>query len=233
LTDQQLLGLIGAFARSEETNSLYRSLLGERASFVTAARDPQAALGLMAPSPSPFEEAIQSSVWRIVRWTGFFERDLAFGLDAFTTNVALAGLPDPYRFAARTNWTAIQERAKNGFYLLPRMMMPSVTKVIEIDTEHRARARVAQTALAIERYRVSHDGVLPENLNALVPQFLSAIPVDPFDGRPVRFQPRASGYVVYSIGIDAKDDGGVERPAKPKATDQWDITFIVERKSDL
>jgi hypothetical protein len=233
LTGQQLQRLIAAFARSEDTNSLYRSLLGERAAFVTAAKDPQGTIGAMGGpgiTPSPFEEALQSSVWRIIQWTGFFERDFAFGVDALTTNVARAQLPDPQRFASRTNWPVIEARAQNGFYLLSRMFLPPQVRLIERDTEHRAHARVAQTALAIERYRLSHDGASPENLNALIPAFLPAVPVDPFDGQPLRFQRRHSGYVVYSIGIDAKDDGGAERPAKPKEQDRWDVTFIVERK---
>jgi hypothetical protein len=232
-TDRELTDLMNAFARSEDTNSLYRVLLGERAGFVTAARDPQATIAAMGgpgAAPSPFEEAVQSSVWRIIRWTGFFERDFAFGVDALTTNIALANLPDPAPFASCTNWSVIEDRANSGYYLLPRIMLPSVTKVIARDAEDRAQARVAQTALAIERYRLVHEGALPENLNALVPGFLPAMPIDPFDGQPLRFQRRPSGYVVFSIGQDTKDNGGAERPPKPKTSDQWDVTFIVERK---
>jgi len=42
-----------------------------------------------------------------------------------------------------------------------------------------ARIRLATTAIAVERFRLAC-GRLPENLNELVPQFLSAVPADPF-----------------------------------------------------
>jgi len=232
LTDLQLTGLIGAFARGEDTNSLYRSLLGERATFVTAGRDPQGTISgwASAPPPSPYQQALVDSVWAIIGWTGFFERDFAFGVDALTTNIALAKLPDPDRFAARTNWTPVETRAREGYYPLSSILLPSVPRAIERDTEDRARARVAQTALAIERYRLAHGDELPENLTALVPRFLPSVPIDPFDGQSMRYQRKQSGYVVYSIGMDAKDNGGKERPAKPKTTDEWDVTFIVDRQ---
>jgi hypothetical protein len=61
----------------------------------------------------------------------------------------------------------------------------------------------------------------------LVPKFLPAIPTDPFDGHSLRYKKLAKGYVVYSVGEDGKDDGGVEpRGGYGPGTD---LTFIVER----
>ena len=58
---------------------------------------------------------------------------------------------------------------------------------------------------------------------------MEAIPEDPFDGRPLRYKKLEKGYVVYSIGPDGVDDGGLEKaPADPDA-DPPDITFTVER----
>lgn len=68
--------------------------------------------------------------------------------------------------------------------------------------------RAAQAAIAIERFRRAHDERLPATLEALVPQFVDAVPLDPFTHQPVRYRQRASGYVVYSVGPDLKDDGG-------------------------
>jgi hypothetical protein len=46
------------------------------------------------------------------------------------------------------------------------------------------------------------------------------LPLDPFDGQPLRYKKLPKGYVVYSNGEDGKDDGGDEKK---------DITFTVER----
>ena len=230
LTDAQLADLTAAFSRSEDPNSLYLALVGERATFVNAVKDPYAFLATTA-SPSASSSVSQSAqemFFGVVRLTGFFERDFGFGVDALTTNIALAKLPDPARFASRTNWPAIEERIKQGRYILSGLLLPALGKTVYRDTEDRAKARIAQTVLAIERYRLARAGRLPESLDALVPDYLATVLSDPFDGKPLRFKPRESGYVVYSVGPDTMDDGGLEMPVKNKEKEPWDVTFIVE-----
>jgi hypothetical protein len=90
-----------------------------------------------------------------------------------------------------------------------------------------ALARCGRTAVAVERYRLAH-GRLPENLAELVPAQLETVPLDPFDGRPLRYKRLSPGYVVYSVGSDRVDDGGVERYSTGRAYEP-DITFRVER----
>jgi hypothetical protein len=46
-------------------------------------------------------------------------------------------------------------------------------------------------------------------LDALVPGFLPAVPFDIMDGKPLRYRPGGrQAYVLYSVGLDGKDDGG-------------------------
>jgi hypothetical protein len=46
-------------------------------------------------------------------------------------------------------------------------------------------------------------------LNALVPEFLAAVPMDLIDGQPLRYRLNADGsFVLYSVGENGKDDGG-------------------------
>ncbi len=82
----------------------------------------------------------------------------------------------------------------------------------------------------VERFEISN-GRFPKNLDELVPNYLPALPVDPFDGQPLRYKPLEKGCVIYSIGKDRHDDGGRERPRRAKSTDKTtcDITFTVER----
>jgi hypothetical protein len=75
------------------------------------------------------------------------------------------------------------------------------------DTE--ARRRVLITAIALERYRIKY-GSYPESLAALAPTFLKDEPLDFIDGKPLRYRRTADGhFVLWSIGLDALDDGGV------------------------
>ena len=86
--------------------------------------------------------------------------------------------------------------------------------------------RAARTALAVERYRRTR-GPLPQKLDDLVPEFMDAIPIDPFDGKPMRYNKLEMGYVVYCIGPDGDDDGGKER--EPGGGDDHDVPFTVAR----
>ena len=97
--------------------------------------------------------------------------------------------------------------------------------------------------LALEIYR-DEQGGYPESLDALAPGILDAIPEDPFaaDGRFVyRRIDRSSdehgrGYLLYSVGADGVDDGGVideERPLRAlsrKANVGTDYVFNVVRE---
>lgn len=68
--------------------------------------------------------------------------------------------------------------------------------------------RVVVTAIALKRYQLKY-GKYPADLNALVPEFLSTILLDPVDGKPLRYRPNADGtFILYSIGLNGIDDGG-------------------------
>jgi hypothetical protein len=47
---------------------------------------------------------------------------------------------------------------------------------------------------------------LPPSLNALAPDYIDAVPADPFDGQPIRYDVKRG--LIYSVGRNLKDDGG-------------------------
>jgi hypothetical protein len=92
-----------------------------------------------------------------------------------------------------------------------------------------AQVRITRAAIAVERWRLAHNDSLPDSLVQLVPDFLSAIPTDPFDEQPLRYKKLPHGYKIYSIGPDFTDDGSKEKPSDARESDHYDITFTVER----
>ena len=112
------------------------------------------------------------------------------------------------------------------------MLAPSVERFIENEMRNKALLSAARTAIAVERYRLTHDE-LPDHLSILVPQYLDHIPRDPFDSNDaLRYKRLAKGYMVYSIGLDCTDDGGDSGNSRP-SDGPWkaatDVTFTVER----
>jgi hypothetical protein len=71
-----------------------------------------------------------------------------------------------------------------------------------------ARVRCAIVSLACERYRMAH-GQWPARLEDLTPKFLDKLPVDPFNGAPLRFRRLEDSIVIYSVGNDKVDNGGL------------------------
>jgi hypothetical protein len=110
---------------------------------------------------------------------------------------------------------------------LARMLCPAASKVAE--AFHRDQALLECTILlvAAERYRRAR-GHWPETVNELVPAFATAVPADPFDGKPLRLVRRPDGLVVYSVGVDGVDNGGnLDRNPRTQGTDWgvqlWDV----------
>jgi hypothetical protein len=89
-----------------------------------------------------------------------------------------------------------------------------------------ALIREIQMACAIERFRLKHHR-LPANLDELIPDFESAIPNDPADGKRLRYRAAEDGsYILWSIGIDRKDDGGLDDAKKdPIEKPDWILSM--------
>lgn len=72
-----------------------------------------------------------------------------------------------------------------------------------------AGRRMAAVALAMRLYEIDH-GAQPDTLAALVPDYLPAIPQDPFGqlGETILYALQAEQPVLYSRNVDGADDGG-------------------------
>lgn len=70
------------------------------------------------------------------------------------------------------------------------------------------RVNEAIVACALERYRLAN-GQFPEALNAISPQYLEKMPLDVITGEPLKYRRTSDGqFILYSVGWNAKDDGG-------------------------
>ena len=107
------------------------------------------------------------------------------------------------------------DHAKTGFnlrYFFATMMTINFSRSESRLLMVEARVRQARLAIALERYRRSRAS-LPERLDQLVPAFLPAVPLDPYDGLPMRYANDGEGaFRLWSIGDNQEDDGGVPDP---------------------
>ncbi len=76
--------------------------------------------------------------------------------------------------------------------------------LLELDDQLLTRRALARAAVAARRYRADHGGELPPDLQALVPDYLPAVPVDPYDEQPLRYD--AEQAQISSAWADAEND---------------------------
>ena len=87
------------------------------------------------------------------------------------------------------------------------LFLPAFDRIAQSNLRFQAHLRCASVALAAERFRQA-TGRWPGEIAEMVPTFLTAVPLDPFDGQPLRWKPVPMGLVIYSVGPDEADDGG-------------------------
>jgi hypothetical protein len=110
------------------------------------------------------------------------------------------------------SWEALsaieaKEKALAGNEPIGGGLFSSCYKLYLADLRTKAILRTAYTALALERFLLAR-GKWPEKLVELVPQYLSEVPLDPFDGAPLRLVRKGSALIVYSVSQDKQDQGG-------------------------
>ncbi len=86
-----------------------------------------------------------------------------------------------------------------------------------------AQNRMLLTSIEVLKIR-NATGKLP----VVTPSRLGPLRLDPFDGNPLRYVRMGSGFKLYSIGTDRKDDGG--HPRTPGDPDGTSVDDVVEFK---
>lgn len=86
-----------------------------------------------------------------------------------------------------------------------------------------AHNRLLLCALAIRRYRLIQ-GRLPDTLNEL--GLDTRLLQDPFTGEPLIYKPGGRNYLLYSVGPDLKDDGGLPLLIDKSASGSGDLGIM-------
>ncbi len=95
------------------------------------------------------------------------------------------------------------------FNVMQRLLLPALGAAVTKSASAQESVDLARVAIALERYRLAH-GTYPGSLDALAPQYLKPIPHDIINGQPLQYRRTADGqFVLYSVGWNETDDGGV------------------------
>ena len=235
--DADMARLEQEFLERGEVDELHRSMAVELCSALEIFTSPATQLpfvlntagvvgGSAAGVPAP-----QRIAFTLYGASGLLAADRDAYVDLMARYIQILRRPSWERLDPLQSWEAELTRGTQfplRGRILTRMLLPAVSRASAKEILQLAQMRCAATALAIERYRLAHGGQLPNGLPELVPGLLPGLPLDPYDGKPLRFRVLAQGYVVYALGPDRDDDHGRER-VKGQTTEDWDATFVVEK----
>jgi hypothetical protein len=223
-SDEDLRRLQQVFRQDDFKAGLAHSLVGERVMGADAFKHPMAALGPDSGLP----------VNRFMRGSN---EDLAFYLEMQSDlreameleyPAALDGLDAAYqKLMAKIDTPLGRIR-----YVMTGNTMPAIHHAAMAAARSDGSNRCIDAAIAIELFR-RREGKLPESLEELVPDFLEAVPIDPFDGKPIRYIVKKDAYLIYTCGTDRVDGGGIEDDARSDAVIRIDLKSDETMSDDI
>ena len=181
----------------------------------------------LQPLGRGFQQALRGEeAWGLSKFGTFAESTPFFGvffldLDDYLKLMKTCEIatPQPY-YAIRGTCPGTQNRQNmNRIPHLNAGLVPS--PAFETSTGPK-QPTPAQSAVAMTRYRLDH-GTLQAHLSDLVPTYLEAVPTDPFDGHPLRLAIKNNTWIIYSVGPNQVDDGGI-----PIVKGKGDVIFTLK-----
>ncbi|NLX14151.1 MAG: hypothetical protein GXY44_10935 [Phycisphaerales bacterium] len=219
ILEPDLLRKLEAMLAAADLDSrLYWGILGERALFVESFRWMRSD----AYTNELDQEAKTGLRWGIYK--GFLH-DQATGLVFWNRYVQAVQAPSTGPRVGDTIGAEVS--ALPDVYLITKMVVPDFGRAFVLDMKTTSQIRAARTAMALERYRIAH-GRWPDTLDKLVPEYLASIPLDPFDGRPLRYSLKDDAAFIYSISENLVDNSGEVASFHPSAPrDATDCGFTL------
>ena len=221
---QQLESLQARIIEEEQRQGLTQGLIGERCGWTF--------VEMMGQQDNPFSNGggdfdIRSIFMSLIyRPSGLMDLDAIDYYHYFKQILAVAELPVHEQIEASR--VIDHEIDQKGVGPMSALVLPALAWTVEAEVRIRAQLRTVILALAAARYREEH-GRYPESVEALLPDYLDAVPIDPSDGAPIRYRALDEGFVAYSLALNRTDEGGIEN-------EDWqfwregDLTFTVEQK---
>ncbi|HYA48976.1 MAG TPA: hypothetical protein VEG35_04685 [Burkholderiales bacterium] len=114
-----------------------------------------------------------------------------------------------------------KERRVPWYYKATEVLLPDFRSAFLKEASLEAMMLATRAGLACKLYK-GKTGQYPASLEALVPDILPEVPIDPFTGKPLVFRVQNGELLIYSLGSNQKDDGGRMGP----------ITQLVMEKND-
>lgn len=147
--------------------------------------------------------------------SGFFKNDELYGIKMYGKLISFCELPVPQ---AITESKKLREEAEDNLEFKPwklkdlnilsRIMLPVMDRIFLQWARYTAKLRQAIIVCALEFYQMKY-GIYPEHIFDIPSDIVSVLPKDPFTGEDFIYRRENNSFILYSVGENLKDDGGV------------------------
>jgi hypothetical protein len=149
-----------------------------------------------------------------------FGPDTKARYDFFSDLITAAQQPAYESRAVRDRWNEAIDTMSFRM-ATTRILIPAMLRSSQSQDEMSAEADLFELACAVRALAVAN-GRYPEALAELAPDYLEAVLLDPFSGKPYRYLLQDGTATIYSIGRNEVDDLGVED------VKTGDITWVLQ-----
>lgn len=218
-TDAQLVALEAELARLDFLEDYQTAMRGERVCSIWAVdylrreRDPTVLDVTASYGTRSAETSLKKLILSVAVPGGWFDQNKVMmgrlHLELFKPAVNLQERTVSPTNLRRLNETLEQHFARRTPYnFFSSLLLPALGKAAERFARAQVCVDLARVACALERHRLAH-GQFPQNLDALVPQFIPKLPHDVINGQPLKYRRTDDGqFLLYSIGWNESDDSG-------------------------
>ncbi len=217
ISENELKQLMDHFQAEQDGNLLVPGFRGERAAlhffFENLESDKASLADVIASGGFATDNQPDSSLRSAAnRYRPRLYEDHAFMLQTMNEAIRIAQLPLPEQHQGWKDWDHKVRKAKADSFEAKRnvvsfLLFPALSKVATRAIQDKAWVSCILTALASERFRLANKR-WPKDLQELCLTYLKEVPIDPFDGKPLKFAQSEDGIVIYSVDKDGRDDGG-------------------------
>jgi len=110
------------------------------------------------------------------------------------------------------------EKLPSARFVLLRMLLPSLTRAVELSYRNKAEYDATIAVLALQRYKLDK-GRYPDKLDDLLAGYLERLPMDPYSAGPMIYRSTGDDSTLYSLAANFTDDGG-----RPFKDNDWERT---------
>jgi hypothetical protein len=105
--------------------------------------------------------------------------------------------------------------------LITSLILPALQRMRDVTILAQARETIFSAAIVVTRHKSKTDSY-PSSAAEFAALFPAGIPIDPCSGQPLKIKISPNGLIIYSVGLNSKDDNGLQSKGD---NNKGDISF--------